>query len=712
MRGGSKKLSRPTGLPQEQDKTIEEKLKQINPLSLSSVNLEGQLTKGNCKMDYINESVSPQEKSIFVDYKLANGTSPSSEARVIERTQITAFTSSINEEESENDTAEDIEEPPAAEAAPHKLLSDALNEEDINSSISRAEELEDAYASLSLPEGFFFSEDKLFYQELSNPEKAPPPLFICSKLRITAITRDKNNENFGRLLEFFDLDKYRHEWAMPMALLAGEGIEVREALLSQGLAISNNRKARSALISYIQGCYPQIRARCVDQVGWHGDCFVFPKETIGQSIVERVVFQTPCHDLQSYAISGTLDDWQQHLAVICRGNSRLLFALSIAFAAPLLSPLHLEGGGFHFRGQSSTGKSCALKIAASACGGDKHVRSWRATSNAMEGIAAWHNDGLLCLDEIGEVDPAEVGAIAYMLANGGGKGRLHKQGHLRKSPFWRVLFLSSGELSLSEHMQQAGKQAKAGQEVRLIDIPSDTGKYGIFEELHGYSSADALAKAIPQLCHQYHGTAVRAFIEIFIQKRAEAIPHIKKIMEGFTQKYLPHNADGQVSRVLSRFALVAVAGELATLFGITGWELGEASNGVGTCFMAWLAKRGGIGSLEEKNILSQVRLFFERHGDARFAPEQDEGNNMKTINRAGFKKTSSSGDTEFCVFKEVFRKEICLGFDPQYVENVCLAHGWLVPSAQGEPTRSERLPSKVGPVRCYRFNSKVLGEDS
>src|SRR3712207_8019446 len=39
------------------------------------------------------------------------------------------------------------------------------------------------------------------------------------------------------------------------------------------------------------------------------------------------------------------------------GNSRLVFALSIAFAAPLLYPTSSESGGFHFRGQSSTGKT-------------------------------------------------------------------------------------------------------------------------------------------------------------------------------------------------------------------------------------------------------------------------------------------------------------------------------------------------------------------
>lgn len=76
-------------------------------------------------------------------------------------------------------------------------------------------------------------------------------------------------------------------------------------------------------------------------------------------------------------------------------DSRLGFALSCSFAGPLLKLAGLEGGCFAFEGGSSSGKTTALKVAASVWGGEAHVRAWRTTDNGLEGLAALHNDNVL-----------------------------------------------------------------------------------------------------------------------------------------------------------------------------------------------------------------------------------------------------------------------------------------------------------------------------
>lgn len=103
--------------------------------------------------------------------------------------------------------------------------------------------------------------------------------------------------------------------------------------------------------------------------------------------------------------SGTLEDWQKNVAIPCLGNPLLELAIAFAFTGPLLEPCGLEGGGLHFFGPSSCGKTTALKVAGSVCGGGGkygYIRQWRATDNALEGTAATHCDNLLCLDEIGQ----------------------------------------------------------------------------------------------------------------------------------------------------------------------------------------------------------------------------------------------------------------------------------------------------------------------
>jgi hypothetical protein len=76
-----------------------------------------------------------------------------------------------------------------------------------------------------------------------------------------------------------------------------------------------------------------------------------------------------------------------------------------------------------------------------------------------------------------------------------------------------LLFLSSGEVSLADKMAEIGKRSKAGQEVRLVDIPADAGAgKGAFEELHGAVSAGAFAEELRQATQQYYGAPIRRFL--------------------------------------------------------------------------------------------------------------------------------------------------------------------------------------------------------
>jgi len=143
--------------------------------------------------------------------------------------------------------------------------------------------------------------------------------------------------------------------------------------------------------------------------------------------------------------------------------------------------------GFHLRGNFSIGKSTALLLAGSVWGGwgaSGYCRNWRATSNGLEGVGRAHCDTLLCLDEMGQVDGREAGEIAYMLANGQGKSRGRKDSSSRTPAQWRLLFLSTGELSLADKMNEIGRKVRVGQEVRLVDVPADAGSnLGLFENL-------------------------------------------------------------------------------------------------------------------------------------------------------------------------------------------------------------------------------------
>lgn len=220
--------------------------------------------------------------------------------------------------------------------------------------------------------------------------------WICSRLEILARTRNSSGEEHGRLLAWRDLDGKRHEWAMPNRLLAGDGTATREILLSSGVEIAPGNSARQALGEYLGLSRPERTARCVSRPGWHSvgetSIFVLPDgTTFGESGPEQVVFQTPTLRAHRFAVSGTLEQWKEEIGARCSGNTRLLLAVSTAFAGPLLYITGSESGGIHLFGHSSKGKSTVLQVAGSVWGGGGvrgFVQSWRATDNGLEGEAA------------------------------------------------------------------------------------------------------------------------------------------------------------------------------------------------------------------------------------------------------------------------------------------------------------------------------------
>lgn len=311
---------------------------------------------------------------------------------------------------------------------------EGYSSEDMASSEERAEELRKFYVQSRLPEGFYYDEDGWLNFQKEMPEKdQEQSIKICSHIEVIARSRDQYAENHGRLLMFPDPDGVMHKWLMPMELLAGDGMAYRQELLSKGLIIAPVKSARQLLTTFIQISAPDRTVRCVNQTGWNEDrtAFVLHDKTIGQAGSESIILQTNSALSATHKSMGNLSEWKE-IPRLCLGNSRLIFALSAAFAGPLLLLLGAENGGIYFRGGSSSGKTTCLRVAASVWGGVDYMQQWRATANGLEGIAVAHNDGLLCLDEMGQIDPAEIGNVAYMLANGIGKTRADKLGDSRK----------------------------------------------------------------------------------------------------------------------------------------------------------------------------------------------------------------------------------------------------------------------------------------
>ena len=142
-------------------------------------------------------------------------------------------------------------------------------------------------------------------------------------------------------------------------------------------------------------------------------------------------------------------------------------------------------------------------------------------------------------------------------------------------------------------------------------------------------------------------------------------------------------------------------------------------------------------------MLRQVRAFFEAHGEGRFTwwHRATDDHSVKTLQRAGFRRLideegapikvpprrstgalsmedqrlydellpavdSERTQVEFFVLPEVFRSEVCNGFDYTAVCKALIEHGCLKPGAGRHFDDKQRLPG-LGPSRCYRITSAI-----
>jgi putative DNA primase/helicase len=498
----------------------------------------------------------------------------------------------------------------------------------------------------------------------------PVNTWVCGPLHVEAQTADPRSDNVGRVLRFrTSLGTWR-TWACPMELLRGSGDELRGALLSMGLLLDTDQ--RRLLAHYLLDSPPQRRVTCTEQTGWLGDTFVLPDEAIGPN-ASGVIFQNDGHAVAEYAAAGTLQGWRDGVAQLAVGNPLMTLALSAAFAGPLLKRVHAESGGLHFVGPSSVGKTTLLQAAASVWGGPEYRRTWRATANGLEGAAALFNDSLLALDEISECDPRDVGRIVYLLGNGAGKQRASRNGAARALQRWRCIVVSTGERSIATSMQEGGVRVKAGQQVRLLDIPAER-QHGVFDVLHGFESARALADHLKTATATHYGHAGREFLRRLTDDKTDlgqALGEMRALPEFATP-----DGDGQAARAASRLALVALAGELATQYALTGWPEGAAIDAAAEALQLWLSQRGQ-GRTEDRQVVDAVRAFLERHGDSRFSDvEADDAAQRLVRDRAGWWR-ARDGKREWLFTSDGLREAV-KGFDFKFACNVLERHGWLI----------------------------------
>ncbi|QEL56607.1 DUF927 domain-containing protein [Chromobacterium paludis] len=517
-----------------------------------------------------------------------------------------------------------------------------------------------------------------------------PPVSLCDRLELIGRGEDETGRQY-RILSWRSRGSGTpRRVAFPLRL-AGER-EGWAMLRDAGLAISSRRGLQERLAEYLQTDGDNTLHRVTERGGWQHGAYILPSgEVLGQS-KQPVFYNGDLSSAEAYQAAGDVGSWRDNVARLAAGNSRCMLALGCAFAAPLASLVDLESGGFHLFGDSGDGKTTVARMAGSVWGHpDLQVLNWDATPLALANSAAARNDGLMVLDEVGQGSPDAVSMASYRLFNGIGKAQGAKEGGNRQMPRWRVLALSTGEHPLGQFLSGNGKRVKAGQETRLASIPADAGAgYGAFECLHEHDTPGQLAEAIKDATIAHHGTAGRAFIAHVAAHRCEIAARLREAMAAWRDA-LPAGAVGQARRIAARFAVLAVALELATECGLTGWAAGVGREAMRRISREWLAINGA-GKHEDKAITRQAGHFLDTHGLARFIALPIAEELPRVPNLAGYRRYTTDGEPEYLVLPAVFDAEVIAGFDRDKACKALAAAGMLQ-CKPGHFTSKQRTPS-------------------
>ena len=544
---------------------------------------------------------------------------------------------------------------------------------------------------------------------------------ICAPIEVMAETRDTKGNNWGKQVTFNDREGKPKTTILPMGLITSER---PNALISQlasaGLFIPYDMKKYRLLARYINDSRGGGVKTLTYNTGWGNDrgepVFVFPSEVISNCSAEECRLLFDCGNQShgaKYEIGGTLEGWKEEIATYALGNPIIQLALIAGFAGVLLKEASITGGGFHLYGDSGRGKTTALLVANSIWGNSRnYLKTWSATKTGLEGTAKAHTDTLLCLDELQDIDPRDLGQAVYNLANGHGKIRGNTAGGANDIAQWRLFMLSTGEMSINEFLATGGAKQMAGHTVRLVEIHATGQQMGAFDELHSFKQPKDLSEYLEKTTQTHYGHASHEFIRYLIEHKPDIKHRLSKVESVLTKGFELSTEEARGAKLL---ALSALAGEIAIEADILPWPKGEAITAATHGFNLWIKHRGlqGFGH-EQIEVIKNLKGFIDTKAMARMrnnSVTHDKLNeNIPILNQAGYYEMINDENGQPIVSLFLFNteglKEACKSSDVRRITDTLKEINALEIGEDGRPKKLKKVYGRTD--RFYHVKPEAI----
>ena len=155
-------------------------------------------------------------------------------------------------------------------------------------------------------------------------------------------------------------------------------------------------------------------------------------------------------DFKSIRSKGKLSDWVERIGALRCNTMEIRLMMAASFASPLIWLVNENPFVFHLYGNSGSGKTVSMYIAASIWGDPapgRLTKSMNTTINAMMERAAFLNSFPFCGDELQTIKSRWTGtydSLIMQITEGINRGRM-KDNVLQEMLYWKCAFIFTGE---------------------------------------------------------------------------------------------------------------------------------------------------------------------------------------------------------------------------------------------------------------------------
>lgn len=262
-------------------------------------------------------------------------------------------------------------------------------------------------------------------------------------------------------------------------------VDKRKILSLAEVGIDVNSENAGHLVKYLSEVenlnYDNIpEKRSVSRLGWVGNDLFVP-------YMDGIIFdgeETYRGIYESIQPTGSFEKW---IAAVKNVRSSAGIAVKLALASSFSSVLIAKIGTLpffvHFWGNTETGKTVALLLAASVWANPElgaYAKTFDSTGVGQEFVAGFLNSLPVIFDELQLRKNRNAEEVVYKLAEGVGRLRGNKDGGLQRTATWKNCIITSGECPIS------GENAGGGAKNRAINIEcNDSYLFDNPEELCG-----------------------------------------------------------------------------------------------------------------------------------------------------------------------------------------------------------------------------------